>query len=167
MGAKKRMVAAKGAILSLLTDAYQRRDRVGMVAFRKENAEILLPFTSSLELAHQRLRELPTGGKTPLALGLLKGLELSSREKDTHRILVLLSDGKANVGFDGSPLEDAKGVAQRIREEGIKMVVIDTEDGELSLAKEVAEAAQAQYIKLPEVTPDLVASTVRSLDFPG
>jgi magnesium chelatase subunit D len=166
MGAKKRMVAAKGAILSLLTDAYQRRDRAGMVAFRKENAEILLPFTSSLELAHQRLRELPTGGKTPLALGLLKGLELSSREKDTHRILVLLSDGKANVGFDGSPLEDAKGVAQRIREEGIKMVVIDTEDGELSLAKEVAEAAQAQYIKLPEVTPDLVASTVRSLDFP-
>jgi len=167
MGAKKRMVAAKGAILSLLTDAYQRRDRVGMVAFRKENAEILLPFTSSLELAHQRLRELPTGGKTPLALGLLKGLELSSREKDTHRILVLLSDGKANVGFDGSPLEDAKGVARRIREEGIEMVVIGTEDGRLELAKEVAEAAQAQYIKLPEVTPDLVAGTVKGLHFPG
>ena len=166
MGAKRRMVAAKGAILSLLTDAYQRRDRVGMVAFRKEDAEILLPFTSSLELAHQRLRELPTGGKTPLALGLLKGLELSSREKDIHRILVLLSDGKANVGFDGSPLEDAKRVARRIREEGIGMVVIDTEDGRLELAKEIAEAAQAQYIKLPEVTPDLVASTVRSFDFP-
>jgi magnesium chelatase subunit D len=137
-----------------------------MVAFRKEDAEILLPFTSSLELAHQRLRELPTGGKTPLALGLLKGLELSSREKDIHRILVLLSDGKANVGFDGSPLEDAKRVARRIREEGIGMVVIDTEDGRLELAKEIAEAAQAQYIKLPEVTPDLVASTVRSFDFP-
>jgi magnesium chelatase subunit D len=170
MGAKRRMVAAKGAILSLLTDAYQRRDRVGMVAFRKDKAETILPLTSSLELAHKKLERLPTGGKTPLALGLCKGWELLEKERDTLRILVLVSDGRANVSLDGgSPLEEAKKVACQIKEKGINLIIIDTETGShcFGLAREIAEACEAQYVKLPEVTPDLMAGTVRSLDFPG
>jgi magnesium chelatase subunit D len=166
MGAKRRMVAAKGAVFSLLLSAYQRRDRVGMIAFRKEDAQVLLPFTSSIELAHQKLQELPTGGKTPLALGLLKGLELLGREKDAHRLLVLLTDGRANVSLDGSPQEDAKRVAQRIGEEGIEMAVIDTGDDHWDLAHEVAEAAQAQYIKLANATSDAVISALKGLSLP-
>jgi len=153
MGAKKRMVAAKGAILSLLTDAYQRRDRVGMVALRKDKAETLLPLTSSLELAHKKLRELPTGGKTPLALGLQKGRELLEKGRDALHILVLVSDGRANVSLGGgSPLEEAKKVACQIKEEGINLTVIDTESGPHSfgLAREIAQACGAQYIKLGE-----------------
>jgi len=165
MGAKRRMVAAKGAVLSLLTDAYQRRDRVGMIAFKGNKAEVLLPLTNSLELAHKKLQELPTGGKTPLALGLSTGLELLKREKDALRILVLITDGKANVSLNGgSPIEQAKDLARQIREEGINLVVIDTEDNFLSfgLAREIAAAAQAQYIKLGEPTPQEVAGALRN-----
>jgi magnesium chelatase subunit D len=165
MGAKRRMVAAKGAVLSLLTDAYQRRDRVGMIAFKGDKAEVLLPLTNSLELAHKKLQELPTGGRTPLALGLSTGLELLKREKDTLRILVLITDGKANVSLDGgSPIEEAKSLACRIKEEGINLVVIDTEDNFLGfgLAREIAAAAQAQYIKLGEPTPQEVAGALRN-----
>jgi magnesium chelatase subunit D len=165
MGAKRRMVAAKGAVLSLLTDAYQRRDRVGMIAFKGDKAEVLLPLTNSLELAHKKLQELPTGGRTPLALGLSTGLELLKREKDALRILVLITDGKANVALNGgSPIEEAKDLARRIKEEGINLVVIDTEDNFLSfgLAREIAAAAQAQYIKLGEPTPEKVAGALRN-----
>jgi len=105
MGAMQRMESAKGAVLSLLMDSYQKRDRVGMVAFRGKDAELILPPCSSVDLALNRLRELPTGGKTPLSAGLSRGLQLLQGEmrKDTKTklMMVLISDGRANVGMGG------------------------------------------------------------------
>ena len=81
MGAPRRMVAVKGAILSLLLDAYQRRNRVGLIAFRGTSAQVLLPPTSNVDLAHAHLREMPTGGRTPLSRGLLLAMEVVEAEK--------------------------------------------------------------------------------------
>ena len=106
MGAQRRMVAVKGAILSLLLDAYQRRDRVGLIAFRGTTAQVLLPPTSSVDLAHALLSEMPTGGRTPLSRGLLLAMEVIETEKQKDRnvlpLLVVLSDGRANVAMGTS-----------------------------------------------------------------
>ena len=103
MGAQRRMVAVKGAILSLLLDAYQRRDRVALIAFRGTGAQVLLPPTSSVDLAHALLSEMPTGGRTPLSRGLLLAMEVIETEKQKDRnvlpLLVVLSDGRANVAM--------------------------------------------------------------------
>lgn len=170
MGAKRRMVAAKGAVLSLLIDAYQHRDRVGMIAFRGNKAELLLPLTNSVELANEKLKALPTGGKTPLAHGLYRALEVlrdeSKRNGDTLRLLVLITDGKANVSLrGGSALEEAKELAALIRQQGISMLVIDTENDfvNLGLARAIAEAANAEYARVDELADDTVAGLVRAL----
>ncbi len=105
MGAQRRMVAVKGAILSLLLDAYQRRDRVGLISFRGTRADLLLPPTGSVDLAQGYLREMPTGGRTPLGRGLYLALDVLQKERmkdrDVLPLLVLLSDGRANVTMDG------------------------------------------------------------------
>src|SRR3712207_8776296 len=102
MAARKRMSAVKGAVLSLLTDAYQRRDKITLISFRGEGARVLLPPTSSVKLAASRLKELPTGGRTPLAAGLGKaaeGLERERlREKEGRPLLGLLTHGRATAG---------------------------------------------------------------------
>ena len=101
MGAKKRMESVKGAIMSLLNDAYQKRDSVGMIAFRKEEAELILNITRSVDLAYKKLKDLPTGGKTPLTLGLYKGYEIlknaMKRNKDIIPVLVLVTDGREEM----------------------------------------------------------------------
>ena len=137
MGAQQRMTAVKGAILSLLLDAYQKRDRVGLVVFRGKGAEILLPPTSSVELARKVHAGASCRGKIPLAHGLSKGFEVLQRELmiNHHTIprMILISDGKANVSMgSGSPLDDAKEVAAHIRDAGISSFVIDSEQSFIS-----------------------------------
>ena len=170
MGAQQRMTAVKGAILSLLIDAYQKRDRVGLVVFRGNRAEELLPPTSSVERARKYMQQLPVGGKTPLASGLMKGLEVLVRERMTHPHvlprMVVISDGKANVGTgSGSPLDDAKEAACRIRGAEIPSVVIDSEQGFLSfgLAHTLSDELGAKYLRLEDLRSDRIAEVVKGI----
>ena len=168
MGAQRRMVAVKGAIMSLLLDAYQRRDRVGLISFRGTKADLLLPPTNSVELAQAQLQEMPTGGRTPLSAGLFKALEVIETERikdrDVLPLVVLLSDGRGNVaqGLD-SPLDEASGAAGIIGDGKIPSVVVDTESGfvRLGLVQPVAEAMGAQYLKLEDLRADNLAEAVR------
>lgn len=169
MGAQQRMTAVKGAILSLLIDAYQKRDRVGLVVFRGSSAEVLLPPTSSVELARKCMQALPVGGKTPLAHGLSKGFEVLAREKliNVHSIprLILISDGKANVGLgSSSPLDDAKEIASRIKESGISALVIDTEKSYIAfgLARVLSDEMGARYLKLEDLEAGQIAELVKA-----
>jgi magnesium chelatase subunit D len=167
MAAEERMSATKGAILSLLLDAYQRRDRVGMVAFRKNTAELVLPPTNSVELAQKYLATLPTGGRTPLAHGLKLGLdavETSLRTADIP-LLVLVSDGRANVNlYGGDPVEEAKSIAYKIASKGIQSIAIDTEHGFLNfgLVKHLSETMGSKYLRLEELRAAPIASAVRT-----
>ncbi len=177
MGAQRRMVAVKGAILSLLLDAYQRRDRVGLIAFRGTNAQVLLPPTSSVDLAHVMLQEMPTGGRTPLSRGLLLAMEVIEAERQKDRnvlpLMVAMTDGRANVamgsadpavGGSGShAIAEARALAAAVREQRISSVVIDTETDffRLGLAAPIAEAMGAPCIKLEELHSDALADTVR------
>lgn len=164
MGVKKRMEAVKGAILSLLKDAYEKRDRVGMVSFRRDRAEELLPFTRSIDLAQKKLEKLSTGGKTPLAEGLRKAYNIVKKElkkdKKSLPVIIFLSDGKANFSLYGKdPIAESLELAKKIRNEKIKCVVIDTEEGfiKLELAKTLSENMGADYYKLDNIkTEDLV-----------
>lgn len=168
MGASARIEAAKAAVLDLLVDAYQRRDRVAVVSFRGEDAETVLAPTSSVELASLKLRELPTGGATPLAAGLLKSLDVIAaeqrREPDSVPWLILVTDGRANVGLGGGlGSEDARRAAGKVRECGINAVVIDTAEtpGMPGAARELARHAGAEYVRLGSVDGVSVASAVR------
>ena len=173
MGAQRRMVAVKGAILSLLLDAYQRRDRIGLIAFRGPTADLLLPPTSSVDLAQVRLSEMPTGGRTPLGRGLLKALEVIETEKTKDPnlllLLVLMSDGRTNVSMGSpapeviTPMDEAKVIAATIREQRISAVVIDTETDflRLGLATPIAEAMGAPCLRLEEIDAEAVGDAVR------
>ena len=168
MGAQRRMVAVKGAIMSLLLDAYQRRDRVGMISFRGTNASLILPPTNSVDLAQAHLQEMPTGGRTPLSAGLFKALEIIETERikdrDVLPLLVLLSDGRGNVALgQDSPLDEAYAAAGIIGDDKIPSVVVDTESGfiKLGMVQSVAEAMGAQYLKLGDLRADSLAEAVR------
>ncbi len=186
MAARRRMAATKGAVLSLLLDAYQRRDRVGLVSFRGAGAEVPLPPTSSVELAGRRLAELPTGGRTPLAAGLARARELLTTEavRDPNRrpLLVVVTDGRANAiggrarGQAGGspmglapagadPVAVALAEARALSARGIGAVVIDTEDGavRLGLAAELARALAAPCMRLEALAAQPLAGVVRAL----
>ncbi|CAA9417440.1 MAG: ChlI component of cobalt chelatase involved in B12 biosynthesis / ChlD component of cobalt chelatase involved in B12 biosynthesis [uncultured Rubrobacteraceae bacterium] len=160
MAARRRMSAVKGAVLSLLGDAYQRRDKVAMVSFRGEAAQVLLPPTSSVELAASRLEDLPTGGRTPLAAGLAKAAEVLQREglRDGERrpLLVLLTDGRATAG------PDPRGAASGLRSLGAASFVVDTEEGHvrLGMAAEVAEVLGARCLRLEELRAESLVELV-------
>ncbi|MCH8799748.1 MAG: putative cobaltochelatase [Chloroflexi bacterium] len=168
MGAQRRMVAVKGAIMSLLLDAYQRRDRVGMISFRGTRATLMLPPTNSVDLAKVHLEEMPTGGRTPLSAGLFKALEVIETERikdrDVLPLVVLLSDGRGNVsqGQD-SPLDEASVAAGIIGADKIPSVVVDTESGfiRLGMIQPIATAMGAQYLKLEDLRADSLADAVR------
>ena len=118
MAARKRMAAAKQAVLSLLLDAYQKRDRVGLIAFRGSQAELLLPPTTSVDLAERRLQSLPTGGRTPLGHALQVGMLAFERHRANHPedvpLLLVVSDGRANVPVgSGDPASRAAGAGRR------------------------------------------------------
>lgn len=170
MAAEERMSAAKGAILSLLLDAYQRRDSVGMIAFRRNGAELVLPPTRSVELAHKHLSDLPTGGRTPLAHGLRLGLEMiqgyRARDRSLVPLLVLISDGRANVSlYGGDPVDEAKKIAEEIRLAGINSIVIDAEQSfvSLGLLRDIASMMGGKYLRLEELDATAIASAVRDL----
>jgi magnesium chelatase subunit D len=160
MAARSRMSAVKGAILSLLTDAYQRRDKVALISFRGEGARVLLPPTSSVELAASRLQGLPTGGRTPLAAGIEKAAEVLKREnlRDEERrpLLVVLTDGRPTAGSD--PME----AAARLRALGPASFVVDTEEGyvRLGMAGELAGALGARLLRLEELEADSLVDLV-------
>jgi len=131
MGAERRMAAAKGAALALLAAAYRKRYRVALVAFRDRRARVLLPPVASCELVRQRLRRLSTGGATPLADGLVRSWRLIRTERlkrpRLRALLVLLSDGEANVPLDPGMdcLAEACALGRRIRREAVRSVLID------------------------------------------
>ncbi len=168
MGAQEVMARAKGIVLSLLADAYQKRDRVGLLAFRGTEARLVLPFTTSVEQAQRRLRGLPTGGKSPLGLALAKSLEVFHRERKVAPgrtpLLVLLTDGKANIGMEGrDPLDEALRHARRIREEKIRALVVDTDltwIHSYPYARAVAEAMGGRCLRLGELEVDRVIDFV-------
>ncbi|MHC1588195.1 MAG: vWA domain-containing protein, partial [Methermicoccaceae archaeon] len=167
MGAMRRMEGVKGAVLSLLSDAYLRRDRVAMVAFRGRGAQVLLPMTSSVELALGCLTELPTGGKTPLASGLETGMRVldaaKRKDRDTIPLLVLISDGRANISIEGQGTrEEIIALAEHLKTTGVHALVIDTERGSFGLGycREIAMHSGGQYYKLDELTTDALYDIV-------
>ncbi|NUT61830.1 putative cobaltochelatase [Herbaspirillum sp. C9C3] len=168
MAAQRRMEAVKGAVLALLTDAYQRRDQLAVIAFRGEQAQLLLAPTRSADLAEQGLRELPTGGRTPLPHALqLAAQMLQQQTQEAPPLLVILSDGKANVslpGSSGEPWSETLQVAQTLAAQGVPALVLDTESGYLRLgrAAQLAEALGAPCLTLEQLTGDALALTVRA-----
>lgn len=155
MGAQRRMVETKAAIMSLLLDAYQKRDKVCMIIFRGDDAQIVLPPTGSVDMAGKLLAELPIGGRTPLTAGLLRTAEVLDRilrKSPTTRPLVLVvTDGKANYGIgDGAPHLEAITAAARVKDrfDNVRFAVIDTEPPgvvRFQLARQLASALQAEY----------------------
>lgn len=172
MGARERMRAVKGAIFYMLQEAYQKRDRVGMVAFRRQKAEVLLPVTRSVDLAQKCLAEVPTGGKTPLADGLATSLltlgMLNKKDSELEPVLIVVTDGRANaIEENGSdPVESALKIAEKIRKAKITSVVIDTETDfiKLGVAKAVAKAMGATYYSLRSLSQEQILRIVRNLD---
>ncbi|EPD96222.1 putative cobaltochelatase [Streptomyces albus] len=165
MAARQRMSAVKGAVLSLLLDAYQRRDKVGMVTFRRGDAEVTLPPTSSVDAAAARLETLPTGGRTPLAAGLLRAREVLrvERLRDPARraLLVTVTDGRATGGPE--PLVRARQAAGLLAADGVASVVVDCEQGHvrLGLARELAQYLGGEAVTLDELRADAVTALVR------
>jgi magnesium chelatase subunit D len=168
MGASHRMEAAKGAVLELLVDAYKRRDRVGLVSFRGDSAEVLLAPTASVELAQLKLRRMETGGATPIAAGIERSLEMLEgelrRDADTIAWLVLVTDGRANVGLSGGlGSDDARTMARKVKESSVHCLVIDTTEGAPggAAARELARHSGAEYVRLPRTDGGSVAGAVR------
>ena len=170
MAAQSRMEAVKGAVLALLTDAYQRRDEVAVIAFRGTTAHVLLAPTRSVERAEQALRSLPTGGRTPLPHALQLALETLQRASaNAPPLLVILSDGKANVALDAGaadsdPWRDTLALAALLAERAVPALVFDTETGYLRLgrAAQLAQALGAQCLTLEQLSADNLALTIRA-----
>jgi magnesium chelatase subunit D len=168
MAASERMEATKGAIMSLLLDAYQRRDQVGLVVFQKEEARLVLPPTSSVELAKHALADVPVGGKTPLSAGLLLAHRVLMQQKRLHpeimTMMILLTDGAGNVSVSDLPAqEEAHRVAKMIEEEGIRSVVINMEHASFDrgLAQALADELQGPCYTLSELKADTLYRTVK------
>ncbi|WP_406204768.1 putative cobaltochelatase [Kitasatospora sp. NBC_01560] len=165
MAARQRMTAVKGAVLSLLMDAYQRRDKIGMITFRGATAELALPPTSSVEVGAARLETLPTGGRTPLAAGLLRAHEVLrvERMRDPHRrpLLVVVTDGRATGSRDA--VAQSHRAAGLLAAQGVASVVLDCEAGpvRLGLARTLAGQLGASAVTLDELRAEGVASLVR------
>ena len=172
MGAKRRMIETKGAILSLLTDCYHKRDRVAMIAFRKDRAELLLPPTSSVQLASARLKELPVGGKTPLGAGLLETYKLirrvSGKDPHTRFVVVVISDGRANQGMTELPVKEevarCAGLLLELRH--TDYLVVDTEDKSgfmrADLAAGLASLLQATYFTTSDLKAEYLTQIVNN-----
>jgi magnesium chelatase subunit D len=169
MAAMRGMEMAKSAVMALLEDSYQKRDKVGFIAVAGDNSTVLLPPTSSVEMAVKCLKELPTAGRTPLSDGLLKGLQVLRTElwKNKHvvPIMVLVSDGRGNVPIERDVKKEAIALAKEIKKQGIHLVVIDSDDGFLNLGynSEIAEAGEGEYYRLDELDSTKVVDVVKAL----
>lgn len=165
MAARQKMSAVSGATLSLLRDAYQRRDKVAVITFRGQEAATLLAPTSSTHIAGRKLQQFDTGGKTPLAQGLLAARDLVARERgrDPHRraLVVVLTDGRATGGPD--PLGRTRRAAGMVRAEQVACVVVDCETSfvRMDLAVTLAQQLDAPVIQLDQLNADRLAGVVR------
>ncbi|OBG71613.1 hypothetical protein A5700_11530 [Mycobacterium sp. E1214] len=167
MAARDRMAAVGGATLSLLRDAYERRDKVAVITFRQQEARLLLPPTSSAHIASRRLARFDTGGRTPLAEGLLAARALTVREKARDRarraLVVLLTDGRATAGPD--PLGRSRAAAARLVAEGTAAVVVDCETSfvRLGLAEQLARQLGAPAVRLEQLHAESLTRAVRDV----
>jgi magnesium chelatase subunit D len=168
MAAAERMEATKGAILSLLHDAYQRRDQVGLVVFQREEARVILPPTSSVELAQHALKDIPVGGKTPLSAGLLAAYRVCTtaqkRNPEIMPLIIILTDGAGNVSLTGlPPQEEASRMAQMIHDNHLRTVVVNMEHPafDRGLAQQLSIALGGPCYSLPELKADALVQTVR------
>lgn len=168
MAVAERMTATKGAILSLLTDAYQRRDRVGLIVFQKNVATLVLPPTSSVMLAQEALSDIPVGGKTPLSAGLMMAYEVLHKEKILHPdvmpLLIVLTDGAGNVAVGHlPPQEEAHTFADRIARENIHSVVINMEHAafDQGLAQSLAEHLDCPCYTITDLKAENLFVTVQ------
>jgi magnesium chelatase subunit D len=168
------MTQVKTAVLSLLMDAYRRRDKVGLITFRGQEAELVLPPTHSVEIAAARLEELPAGGRTPLAAGLLEAAKVLQRERlrdpRLRPLLVVVTDGRATDGADA--VARSVRAAEHVAGLRITTVVIDSEGGplRLKLAVRLAEVLGAEHLPVAEVSAEALTGAVRShtaLDLSG
>ncbi len=168
MAAAERMEATKGAIMSLLLDAYQRRDQVGLVVFQKEKARLVLPPTSSVELAKKALADVPVGGKTPLSAGLIMAHKVLRQQIRLHPeimpMMILLTDGAGNVSVSNLPAqEEAHRTARMILEENIRSVVINMEhvSFDRGLAQALANELGAPCYNLAQLRAETIYQTVK------
>jgi len=168
MAVAERMNATKGAILSLLADAYQRRDRVGLIVFQKDRATLVLPPTNSVQLAQRALVDIPVGGKTPLSAGLLMAVDVLRRESQIHPdvepLLIVLTDGAGNVSIGSMPPnEEAHHFADLIALDKIKSLVINMEHAafDQGLAQQLADHLEAPCFALNEMKAESLYHTVR------
>jgi magnesium chelatase subunit ChlD-like protein len=168
MAVAERMAATKGAILSLLTDAYQRRDRVGLIVFQKDRSTLILPPTSSVMLARRALTDIPVGGKTPLSAGLLMAFEVLKQEQiihpDVEPLLIVLTDGAGNVSIGTlPPQEESFAFAEQIAERNYRTVVINMEHASFDqgLAQALADHLEAPCYTLNELKAESLLNTVR------
>jgi Mg-chelatase subunit ChlD len=167
MAVSERMEATKGAIMSLLTDAYQRRDRVGLIVFHKNDAHLVLPPTNSVLLAKKALADIAVGGKTPLSAGLRLAHEVLRREATLHPdvmpLMILLTDGAGNVSMSAlPPQEEAHRIADLIREADVRAVVVNMEHAafDQGLAQRLAERLDAPCHALADLRADTLYRTV-------
>jgi magnesium chelatase subunit D len=164
MAARKRMTQVKTAVLSLLLDAYRRRDKVGLITFRGAEAELALPPTHSVDIAAARLDEMPAGGRTPLAEGLLEAARVLQRERirdpRLRPLLVVVTDGRATGG--PGAVARSRSAASNLAGLGVSTVVVDGESGplRLGLAVELAHLLGAQHLPVTEVTAEALTGTV-------
>lgn len=170
MGVQRRMVETKGAVRSLLLDCYQKRDKVSMIVFRKDRAEVVLPPTSSVELASKKLRQIPVGHKTPLCAGLLEAYKLIKRMRmkspETRFLLILVTDGRANQTMtDISIGEEIKRVVNLLREmPSTDFIVVDTEKKgfiKTDLALQIASQLRANYYMVENIKSEFLTELVQ------
>ncbi len=168
MAVAERMAATKGAILSLLTDAYQRRDRVGLIVFQKDRATLVLPPTNSVQLAQRALADIPVGGKTPLSAGLKMAYEVLKREMMLHPdvmpLLLVLTDGAGNVSMGHqTPQQEAHTMAEMLAKENIHSVVVNMEHVafDQGLAQTLADHLEAPCYSLGDLKAENLYNTVR------
>jgi magnesium chelatase subunit D len=168
MGVENHMMMTKGAILSLLTDAYQKRDRVALITFHGSQAELVLEPTNSVQRAERILRQMPTGGRTPLADGLRIAGELLEKERQRDSgvlpLLIVVSDGRANVALHGSdPIDDVRKMSSKIRELKINAMVVDTEAEHfrIGLASRLAEWLNGPCYRIEDLDAHATSQLVR------
>ncbi|MBP5685403.1 MAG: VWA domain-containing protein [Candidatus Methanomethylophilaceae archaeon] len=171
LGVRKRMTAVKGAILSMLRDSYVKRDRIGMMAFRRDSAELILPPTRSVEYSYRKLEEMPTGGKTPLSEALVTVNEYMTSYSRSHMgemcYIVVITDGRANVPLEEgvNANEEVLKLAEDMAIPQVKWIVIDASAGFIRFdnAERLAQALGGTYFRLEDLNADRLAESVRAV----
>jgi len=171
MAAIKGMTLTKSTVLSLLEESYQKRDRVGMIAVSGNKSRVILSPTSSVQLAVRHLKEIPTEGLTPLSDGLYKGFRILkteiSKRKNIIPILIVVSDGRANVPMEINIRKEITATSREIKKHNIHVVVIDTTDNSfpqegVSYNKDIAEKSGGSYFTLDELDSDKIINLIRT-----